>query len=79
VIEDKVTILVGTTILAHVYPPDHLKKVIGEKQIERITFHYTALDGKLKELRRRRIVTGPNSIGAQVSQRLELPLQCAEI
>jgi glutamine synthetase len=26
-------------------------KVIEEKQIERITFHYTALDGKLKELK----------------------------
>lgn len=26
-------------------------KVIKEKKIERITFHYTALDGKLKELR----------------------------
>ena len=27
-----------------------LLKVIAEKNIERITFHYTALDGKLKEL-----------------------------
>jgi len=26
-------------------------KVIGQKSIERITFHYTALDGKLKELK----------------------------
>jgi len=26
-------------------------KVIGEKRLERITFHYTALDGKLKELK----------------------------
>ena len=26
-------------------------KVIEEKGIERITFHYTALDGKLKELK----------------------------
>lgn len=26
-------------------------KVVEEKQIERITFHYTALDGKLKELK----------------------------
>src|SRR4030067_2202784 len=26
-------------------------KVIDEKHIERITFHYTALDGKLKELK----------------------------
>ncbi|MDH5705655.1 MAG: glutamine synthetase beta-grasp domain-containing protein, partial [Candidatus Aminicenantes bacterium] len=26
-------------------------KIIKEKKIERITFHYTALDGKLKELR----------------------------
>lgn len=30
---------------------DDLVKVIEEKQIERITFHYTALDGKLKELK----------------------------
>ena len=28
-----------------------LMKIIEEKQIERITFHYTALDGKLKELK----------------------------
>ncbi len=28
-----------------------LIKVIEEKNIERITFHYTALDGKLKELK----------------------------
>jgi len=28
-----------------------LIKIIAEKQIERITFHYVALDGKLKELR----------------------------
>src|SRR4030042_1861083 len=26
-------------------------KVIEQKKLERITFHYTALDGKLKELR----------------------------
>ncbi|RKY75901.1 glutamine synthetase [candidate division KSB1 bacterium] len=30
---------------------DDLLKVIEEKQIERLTFHYTALDGKLKELK----------------------------
>jgi glutamine synthetase len=30
---------------------EDLLKVIEEKQIERITFHYTALDGKLKELK----------------------------
>ena len=28
-----------------------LLRVIHEQHIERITFHYTALDGKLKELR----------------------------
>src|SRR3569833_1977736 len=28
-----------------------LVKVIEERQIERITFHYTALDGKYKELK----------------------------
>ncbi|MBN2381986.1 glutamine synthetase [bacterium] len=28
-----------------------LIRIISEKQIERITFHYTALDGKLKELK----------------------------
>jgi len=28
-----------------------LLKVIGQKRLERVTFHYTALDGKLKELR----------------------------
>lgn len=30
---------------------EDLLKVIQEKQIERITYHYTALDGKLKELK----------------------------
>ena len=30
---------------------DDFIKVIEQKQLERITFHYTALDGKLKELR----------------------------
>ncbi|HWR17086.1 MAG TPA: glutamine synthetase family protein [Terriglobales bacterium] len=30
---------------------DNLLRVISEKQIEQITFHYTAIDGKLKELR----------------------------
>jgi glutamine synthetase len=30
---------------------EDLIKVVEEKQIERITFHYTALDGKLKELK----------------------------
>jgi len=30
---------------------EDLLKVIQDKQIERITFHYTALDGKLKELK----------------------------
>ena len=30
---------------------DDLIKVITQKQIERITFHYTALDGRLKELK----------------------------
>lgn len=30
---------------------EDLIKIIEEKQIERITFHYTALDGKLKELK----------------------------
>jgi len=31
-IEDNVTILVGTTILAHVYPPTHFSKIIKEKE-----------------------------------------------
>jgi acetyltransferase-like isoleucine patch superfamily enzyme len=31
-IEDNVTVLVGTTILAHVYPPDHFRKIIKEKE-----------------------------------------------
>jgi acetyltransferase-like isoleucine patch superfamily enzyme len=31
-IEDNVTILVGTTILAHVYPPIHLQKVIQKRE-----------------------------------------------
>ena len=31
-IEDSVTILVGTTILAHVYPPEHFRKIIEEKE-----------------------------------------------
>jgi acetyltransferase-like isoleucine patch superfamily enzyme len=31
-IEDNVTILVGTTILAHVYPPIHFQKVIQERE-----------------------------------------------
>ena len=30
---------------------DDLIRVIETQQIERITFHYTALDGKLKELK----------------------------
>ncbi|MFC1850599.1 glutamine synthetase beta-grasp domain-containing protein [candidate division CSSED10-310 bacterium] len=30
---------------------EDMMKVIQDKQIERITFHYTALDGKLKELK----------------------------
>lgn len=30
---------------------DDLLKVIVEKQIERVTFHYTGIDGKLKEMR----------------------------
>src|SRR5512146_2079526 len=30
---------------------EDLVKVIEERQIERITFHYTALDGKYKELK----------------------------
>jgi hypothetical protein len=30
---------------------EDLVNVIEEKRIERITFHYTALDGKLKELK----------------------------
>jgi glutamine synthetase len=30
---------------------DDLLRVIEEEQIERVTFHYTALDGKLKELK----------------------------
>lgn len=33
------------------FTKNDLLKVIEEKQIETITFHYTALDGKLKELR----------------------------
>jgi glutamine synthetase len=33
------------------YTRDDLIKVIEEKNIERITFHYTGLDGKLKELK----------------------------
>lgn len=32
IIEDNVTILVGTTILAHVYPPTHFSKIIKEKE-----------------------------------------------
>jgi acetyltransferase-like isoleucine patch superfamily enzyme len=31
-IDDNVTILVGTTILAHVYPPDHFRNIIKEKE-----------------------------------------------
>ncbi|MCJ7571071.1 MAG: acyltransferase [Candidatus Thermoplasmatota archaeon] len=31
-IEDDVTILVGTTILAHVYPPDHFRKIINHHE-----------------------------------------------
>jgi acetyltransferase-like isoleucine patch superfamily enzyme len=31
-IEDNVTILVGTTILAHVYPPSHFQKIITKKE-----------------------------------------------
>ncbi|HPO63623.1 MAG TPA: hypothetical protein PK762_11140, partial [Candidatus Kapabacteria bacterium] len=30
---------------------EDLLKVIVEKQIERLTFHHTALDGKIKELK----------------------------
>lgn len=33
------------------FTPDDLLRVIEEKQIERVTFHYTGLDGKYKELR----------------------------
>ena len=33
------------------FSKEDLIKVIEEKQIERITFHYTALDGQLKELK----------------------------
>jgi len=33
------------------FTSEDLLKVIEERQIERITFHYTALDGKLKELK----------------------------
>ena len=32
IIEDDVTILVGTTILAHVYPPTHFSKIIKERE-----------------------------------------------
>lgn len=32
IIEDNVTILGGTTILAHVYPPTHFRKIIKEKE-----------------------------------------------
>ena len=35
----------------HEYTREDLIKVIETQQIERITFHYTALDGKLKELK----------------------------
>ena len=30
---------------------EDLINVIKEKEIERVTFHYTAIDGKIKELR----------------------------
>ena len=32
IIEDNVTVLVGTTILAHVYPPTHFSKIVKEKE-----------------------------------------------
>jgi len=41
---------------------EDLLKVIEEKQIERITFHYTALDGKLKELK----IPIPAKINAEI-------------
>jgi glutamine synthetase len=41
---------------------EDLIKVIKEKQIERITFHYTALDGKLKELK----IPIPAKINAEI-------------
>lgn len=41
---------------------EDLLKVIEEKQIERITFHYTALDGKLKELQ----IPIPGRINAEI-------------
>jgi glutamine synthetase len=43
------------SVLLNKSPYDFQRKdfleVVGKKQIERITFHYTALDGKLKELK----------------------------
>jgi len=43
------------SVLLNKSPYDFQRKdfleVVGQKQIERITFHYTALDGKLKELK----------------------------
>ncbi len=41
---------------------EDLLKVIEEKQIERITFHYTALDGKFKELK----IPIPAKINAEI-------------
>jgi glutamine synthetase len=41
---------------------EDLLKVIEEKQIERITFHYTAIDGKLKELK----IPVPARINAEI-------------
>lgn len=35
----------------HEFQRDDLLRVIAKNQIERITFHYTALDGRLKELK----------------------------
>jgi glutamine synthetase len=41
---------------------EDLLRVIEEKQIERITFHYTALDGKMKELK----IPIPAKINAEI-------------
>ena len=41
---------------------EDLLRVIEEKQIERITFHYTALDGKMKELK----IPIPGKINAEI-------------
>ena len=44
------------------FTKEDLLKVIKEKEIERVTFHYTALDGKLKELK----IPIPTKINAEI-------------